>query len=244
MSYLHRRIPTVAAFLCLAGFLRAEIPSAPAAPTLTSEQIVREMERRDGSRREGLRHYWVLRHYEATYKGFGARLDAKMEVEVTYDTLSGKTFRVVGQSGSKILLDKVLKRLIATEEEAAADQASTALTATNYNFTLEGMEPVAGRPAYILSVEPLTQNKLLYRGKVWVDAVDFAVVKIDARPARNPSAWIASTRIHHTYAKTGDFWLPEENRSESKIRVGGSAVLTIDYGDYQIQAQTRRAAAK
>ena len=29
-------------------------------------------------------------------------------------------------------------------------------------------------------------------------------------------------------------WLPHQNRSESKIRVGGTAVLTIDYGVYPI----------
>jgi len=34
--------------------------------------------------------------------------------------------------------------------------------------------------------------------------------------------------IHHLYAKTGEFWPPETNRSESKIRLGGSALRTID----------------
>jgi hypothetical protein len=28
--------------------------------------------------------------------------------------------------------------------------------------------------------------------------------------------------------------LPEKNRSETKVRIGGTAVLTIDYGIYQI----------
>ncbi|HUH64000.1 MAG TPA: hypothetical protein VLZ50_13430 [Terracidiphilus sp.] len=243
MSCLPRWMPIAAILLGLAGALGAESPSPPPALTLTAAQIVQEMEHRNELRLEELRRYTARRHYEVSYKGFGARLDAKMEVEVVYDALSGKTFRIVSQSGSKLLTDKVLKRLIEAEKAASADPSSCALAPSNYNFSLAGAEPVDGRPAYVLNVEPLTENKLLYRGRVWVDAADFAVVKVDARPARNPSAWIGNTRIYHTYARTGGFWLPQENRSESKIRIGGAAVLTIDYGAYQIQGDTLSAAA-
>jgi hypothetical protein len=34
--------------------------------------------------------------------------------------------------------------------------------------------------------------------------------------------------------KIGEFWLPESNESETKVRAFGPAVLTIEYGDYQI----------
>jgi hypothetical protein len=101
---------------------------------------------------------------------------------------------------------------------------------------LLGSESLDGRPAYILSVEPLKESKFLYRGKAWVDAMDFAVAKVEAEPAKNPSLLISRTLIRWTYAKTGSFWLPQRSRSESKIRIGGSAVLTIDYGTYQINA--------
>ena len=121
-----------------------------------------------------------------------------------------------------------------SEIEASKDGGATALTPANYRFQLLGSESVNGRPAYILSVEPLTESKFLYRGKVWVDATDFAVAKIEASPAKNPSFWISRTLIQYTYAKTGNFWLPQRSRSESKIRIGGTAVLTIDYGTYQI----------
>jgi hypothetical protein len=89
----------------------------------------------------------------------------------------------------------------------------------------------------VLEVEPLTDNKYLYRGKIWVDAADFAVAKIDAEPAKNPSFWISSTAINHQYERTNGFWLPAQNRSETKVRVGGTAVLTIDYGKYQVTAE-------
>jgi hypothetical protein len=69
------------------------------------------------------------------------------------------------------------------------------------------------------------------------------VVKIEAEPAKNPSFWIAHTQISHSYAKTGGFWLPAQNRSESKVRIGGTAVLTIDYGTYQVEPATAKLVA-
>jgi len=159
-----------------------------------------------------------------------------MDVELDYDAASGKSFRVVSQSGSKILSDKILKRAMESEIEASKDNGASALTPANYRFQLQGSESVDGRPAYILSVEPLTGSKFLYRGRVWVDATDFAVAKVEAAPAKNPSFLISRTQIQYTYAKTGNFWLPQRSRSEARIRIGGTAVLTIDYGAYQINS--------
>jgi len=38
-----------------------------------------------------------------------------------------------------------------------------------------------------------------------VDAEDFAVVRSEAAPAKNPSFWSKETRIEQAYAKIGDF---------------------------------------
>ena len=192
------------------------------------------MLRHNQARAEGLKHYQSVRHYEVNYTGYSAKIGAKLVVQADYDSISGKTFRVLSQSGSRLLVDKVLKRLLESEKDAARDKNSTALTPANYRFRLVGIESLAGRPAYILEVEPLLDSKYLYRGRIWVDAADFAVARIEAEPARNPSFWISSTAINHLYTRTDGFWLPAQNRSESKVRVGGTAVLTIDYGAYQV----------
>jgi hypothetical protein len=204
--------------------------------TLTSAQIADEMQRHNLARTGALKSLKSTRHYQAEYQGFSKKIVAGMEVEYSYDEKSGKKFRIVTQSGSKIICDKVLKRAVDSEMEASHDAGTTALTPANYKFHLAGMDSVGGRPAYVLDVDPLTASKFLYKGKIWVDATDFALVMVDAEPAKNPSFWISRTRIRQTYAKTGSFWLPEMNRSESKVRIGGTAEFTIDYGTYQIVA--------
>jgi predicted nucleotidyltransferase len=60
------------------------------------------------------------------------------------------------------------------------------------------------------------------------------VVRIEGEPARNPSWWIKKTEVKHRYIKVSDFWLPAENHTESVIRLGGRAILSIEYKDYII----------
>jgi hypothetical protein len=207
----------------------------PAPASLPLAQILALMEHHNQIQREGLKHYRSIRQYDVEYRGLGS-IEARMAVETNFDANSGKSFRIVSQSGSKILGEKVLKRAMDSEKEAWEDSGATALTPANYRFQFQGSESLDGRPAYLLSVEPLKENKFLYRGKIWVDAMDFAVAKIEAAPAKSPSFWISRTQIQYTSAKTGNFWLPQRSRSETKVRVGGTAVLTIDYGAYQINS--------
>lgn len=205
--------------------------------SLDESQIVLAMQQHNQAQADELKGYKAVRHYQVEYHGFAARIGAKMVVEVNFDAYSGKNFRVVSQSGSGALCDKVLKRAVESEREAGKDKASTALNAQNYRFKLLGTEDVSGRPAYILQVEPLTSSSFLYRGRIWVDGADFAVVKMETEPAKNPSFWISKTLIHTASVKTGGFWLPQELRSETKVRIGGTATLTIDYGNYEIQPE-------
>lgn len=197
------------------------------------DQIVARMIEANKKRTDDLKGYTEDRTYSVTYHGFPVSLSATMVVEATYEAPETKHFRILSLTGSKLLADRVLKRLLSTEEAAARNPQETALDPANYSFTLVGQESFDGRPCYLLAVVPKTDNKLLYRGTIWVDADDYAVTKINAEPAQNPSFWIRSTEIHHVYAKTGPFWLPEHNESDTHVRMGGSAVLTIDYGAYK-----------
>jgi len=204
---------------------------------LTAAQIVEQIQQHNQARTDELKQYKALRHYQVEYTGFSRKIGARMDVEVNYDAATGKSFRIVSESGSGLLREKVLKRAVDSEKEASKDKGSTALTEANYRFHLSGSETFAERPAYILDVEPLQASKFLVRGKIWVDAADFAVVKMETEPAKSPSFWISRTSIQSTNAKIGDFWLPASLHSETRVRIGGTAVLTIDYGRYEVVPQ-------
>jgi outer membrane lipoprotein-sorting protein len=218
--------------------------SLQAPANLTASEIVQQVQRHNQARLDELRQYRALRHYAVEYKGFAHTIDAKMDVEISYDAATGKNFRIVSQSGSNLLCDKVLKKAVDSEKEASQDKSSTALNEANYNFSLLGTDTVDGRPAYILHEDPLKEGKFLSRGKIWIDAEDFAIVKMETEPAKNPSFWISHTSINSSSVKTDGFWLLGKTRSETRVRIGGTAVLTIDYGTYQVvPAETARLAS-
>ena len=238
MSVLKKcRFTSIALVIFWPSLTRAQNTDGLTATPPNIAQIIAGMERHDQMQAKELSHYQSLRHYSLVYRGFGRTVAADMQAEVQYDSTSGKSFRIVSQSGSRTLCEKVLKRALESEKEASVNRQSTALTPVNYRFQLAGTDHMGDRSTYILEVEPMKPNKFLYRGRIWVDAKDFAVAKMEVQPAKNPSFWISRTLIHHTNAITDGFWLPEQNRSETKVWIGGTAVLTIDYGTYQIVPQ-------
>ena len=114
------------------------------------------------------------------------------------------------------------------------NQERTAITPENYSFQLTDYQKIDGNEFYVLEARPLNKNKFLFRGRIWIDAKDFAIAHVEGEPAVNPSWWTVKTDFKRRYQKIGDFWLPESNESETKVRIFGTAVLTIKYAEYQI----------
>ena len=209
--------------------------SAQNAP-LPVEQVAKKLQERNAQRAAALGQFNGTRVYRMQYRGFPSDRDAEMVVDVTYRAPDSKEFSVVSQKGSKFIIDHVFKKLLEGEQEAANEEnrRNTALSTENYDFTSAGYENTPNGEQYVLNLLPKTRNKYLYRGKIWVDAKDFAVVRIEGEPARNPSFLIKKTEVKHRYVKVNDFWLPAENHTESVIRLGGRAILSIEYKDYRI----------
>jgi outer membrane lipoprotein-sorting protein len=213
-------------------------PAASPVPLLTADEIVSRMVERNLERARALEAYQGTRVYRLEYRGFPGFRSAEMTVEVKYHSPGTKDFNIRSEKGSRLIIERIFKRVLQTEKDALSEgnQSRVALNQVNYEFTLDGYESTPAGPFYILSVEPRTDNKLLYRGRIWVDAEDFGVARIEAVPAKNPSFWTKGTKIEQVYSKVGSFWLPLCNRSSSDIRLGGRASFTIDYQDYQITA--------
>ena len=217
--------------------------NAPFAPTLSVTAVVGKIMTANARRSAELRAFEGKRWYHLEYHGlFGGR-NASMEVLATYSAPDQHNFSVLSQSGSKLLLNRVLLKLLDSEKEAFQNHKQVELSLENYNFALVGTERIpTGDTCYVLAVKPRVQNKFLYAGKIWVDAHDFAVVRMEGEPAKAPSFWVRDTQIDSNWEKVDGFWFIAHNHSVSHIRMGGVATLTIDYGNYQVTAVDGRAA--
>jgi hypothetical protein len=205
--------------------------------SLSVEQIVNNLQKKNAERAAALLQYEATRVYRMHYRGFPSDREAEMVVTVDFHAPNSKEFHLVSQTGSKFIIDHVFNKLLEGEQEAANEEnrRHTALSTENYDFTSAGYESTPDGGRYVLNLLPRTKNKFLYRGQIWVDAKDFAVVRIKGEPGKNPSFWIKKTDIEHRYVKVNGFWLPAENHTESVIRLGGVATLSIEYKDYKIK---------
>ena len=229
-------------FLCTSVLSAAASPdlvTAPCGPglNLNSQQVSQQLASKNADRAQHLLGYESQRHYTLDYTGFPSSRGAEMTVDASYRSPGSKQFKITSESGSKLILTRVLHRLLESEQESSGDESSrnaVALTSDNYRFALRGCSAAAGRDQYVLDVEPRRENKFLYRGTIWIDAQDFAVTRIDAEPAKNPSFWTKRSQIHHQYQKIGQFYLPFANETVTDVRLGGRSVLKIRYENYKI----------
>jgi hypothetical protein len=229
----------LASLLLSANLGRAQdVTIGPGQPRLPLSEVVDRLTEKNAERTKALERYTSRRTYRLDYTGFPSGMHAEMIVNMSYTAPATEDYKIISQSGPKWMINMVLKRIIESEQESIEpkNRASTQITDQNYKFTMLESEDTQDGCSYVLGVEPKVANKFLFRGRIWVDDKDFAVCRIEAEPAKNPSFWIKKTEIHHAFVKVGDFWFPSENKSVSRVRLDGHATLTIKYGDYVIQA--------
>lgn len=190
-----------------------------------------------------LRDYSVVRKYKLHNSHLHD--DAVMTVRLSYIKGLGKTFEVLDLQNAQGMSRSVLERLIQGEAESSRAQSKDelAVTKANYKFHVSGVVSKDGRRCYVVDLTPRHKSKYLIQGKAWVDAGEYALVRWEGHPSASLSFWVGKPYIVQTFEKIGPFWMAAYNRSESQSFILGSSVLTIDYSQYQVNPDTRVAAA-
>src|SRR5258708_13733830 len=94
-------------------------PAATAGAPLSADQVVDNLVRRNQERAQALLHSEATRVYRLVYHGLPSDRVAEMTVQATYDRPSSKEFKIVSQSGSKLIVNRVFKKLLDSEKDAA-----------------------------------------------------------------------------------------------------------------------------
>lgn len=216
------------AFLII-GFPAVAQQAMVSAP-LSADQVIKRVVEMNEVRGKVLEGYSSVRSYHLECHCLSHK-KADMVVRIIYQAPDKKEFTIVSESGSGTVRDRVFKKLLEAEQEAMRDenQQRSAITPENYAFQVSDYEKTNSDEFYVLDAQPRSKNKFLFRGRIWVSAKDFAITRVEGEPAVNPSWWTVKTDFERHYQKIGDFWLPESNESETKVRVFGTAVLSIEY---------------
>lgn len=219
-------IPTILLVPLMAAIATAQTDNA----TPSADDIVARMIQKDASRKTQLNGYTAIRHYVAVNE----QRRAEMLVGVTCSSNGEKQFNILSEEGSSAIRKHVFYKMLKEETEASQSgtRNSTHITPANYQFQLIGQDVIDNRPTYLLHITPKEDNKYLIDGKIWIDANDYSIVRIEGSPARNPSFWTRNVHFVHTYQKVGPFWFAASTHSLSEIRLFGDAELTIENSNY------------
>jgi len=211
--------------------------------SLDVTKIIDQLYVADDLRNVQMEHYTSIRKYTAENKRF--KKHAEVEVAECYSATAGKQFVTLSESGSRIIRNRVIHKLIDTESEAFTSniRQQTRFSHENYHFRLLGTEEIEGRPAFVLEVKPKQKEKYLVEGKIWVDQNDFAITKIEGRPAKKPSFWTRSVFFVRRYGKIAGLWLPVLTSSESNVLIAGKSTLEVQYDNYTVQTSQQKEVA-
>ena len=216
--------------------------SAPDSAALPStDEVIAKMVQRDQERRSAFQGYTSVRRYVLENPKHHKQAD--MLVRMTQRKDGSKEFKIVTSSGWSGARKHVFPRLLDAEAEASrpGNPEDSRVTPQNYSFSMLRTEAVEGRKAYVIGVTPKKEKKYLMRGTIWVDVEDFAIVRMEGQPAKNPSFWIKNVQFAHKYEKRGSFWLAASDKAVIDSRIFGPTELRIDYFDYVLNETSQAA---
>jgi len=208
------------------------VAAGDSAPLPTAEEIVLRMAAHDLQQKASIEGYAGMRRY--VFENHHLHKHAEMLVQVQGDGDGAKHFDVVSEEGWNAANRHVLRKMVESEAETSRPEVRSQirLNFENYDFAVIGMELVADRTAYVLEIGPKRKDKYLFRSRVWMDAEDYALVRAEGNPAKNPSFWTKSTHFVQTYQKSGPLWFPLSTQSVTEARIFGTTEVTIEYFDY------------
>ena len=201
---------------------------------LTAVEVIQRMLEQDKARSSALQQYTSNRKYVADNKKFGKHAEVAVREKYVYP--GKKQFETLSENGSDYIRRKVISKLIEAEQDAAQNENrdQTRITPDNYKFELLGTEEQEGHPCFLIAVIPNHSKKYLMKGRIWVHQEDFAIVRMEGSPAKNPSFWTRKVEFTRRYQKHGPFWLAASIESESEVLIAGKSSLKIEYSDYVI----------
>jgi hypothetical protein len=199
---------------------------------IRAEDVINRMYAHDAQRKALSGGYVGTRRY--TLQNDRMHKAAVLVAAVHCDADGTKHFDVVSEAGWASANKHVLRKMLESETETSnpSNRVKSRLTPDNYDFTLVGTEIIEGRSTYVIDVVPKRRDKYLMEGRIWVDAIDSALVRAEGKPAHNPSFWTRNVHFVQQYQKKGEFWFPVSTESITEARIFGTTHVSIAYSDY------------
>ena len=172
-----------------------------------------------------LTQYRAFRRMHATNEKFNQ--EAWLEAWTELDQ-KGFRYEIVSTRGSEYVLNKVLKTLLAREQEIVAkgqtDRAE--ITPANYEFSEPDRHGDGVR--YVL-IKPKRKDILLVDGRMVLNEEGTELLRVEGRLAKNPSFWTSLVNVVREFARFDGVRVPVTTESIAKLKFAGLSRMTVSY---------------
>ncbi len=225
----------------LAAVAFATLATTPISAQPASAAIVRAVDAEVANRVANVLGFTNIERY-TVYRGDDeTHPAAQMTVKVTYRKGYGKTYNVLSESGSGLVLKYGLHPLLQAEEsiDDPGKVGESQFTSANFEMKLKSgnVQKVNGRNCYALDIVPKRKAPNMIDGTLWVDAKDHSIVKVEGTASQRPSIFAGTTQMMRDYVDIDGYPMATHARAESNSFLFGRTVVVIEYSDYHLQVR-------
>jgi hypothetical protein len=226
---------TAAMVFCLSSILIAAQPSAKP----DGDAVIARIDAIAKSRYERVLGFTDIEAY-AVYRGSDeTHPAASMTVKTTYKKGEGKSYEILSQSGSELIMRFGLRPLLDNEKaiNVPGNVEHSWFTSANYEMQFKPgvSQRIDGRDCIAIAMKPKRKAPNMIDGMLWIDSSDDSIVKVEGIASKSPSVFAGTTHMMRQYSNIGGYAMSKHARAESDSALFGRTVVTIDYSDYHLQ---------
>jgi hypothetical protein len=145
------------------------------------------------------------------------------------------SYEVVSERGSDTVRTKVLRAVLAREQELinSGDGDKGDLTAANYEFAEAGPADDGG---HFVQIKPRRSDVLLVDGRAVLNERG-ELMRVEGRLAKNPSFWTSLVNIVRRYTRIGGVRVPIAIETTAKVKFVGTAQMDVVYNYHSINGR-------
>ena len=201
--------------------------------------VIRGVDGSVQSRIDRLAGYTVTEHY-AVFRGKDeTHPAAEMLVKTTYRKQTGKSYEIMSESGASLWRHEVLHTLLDNEKRLSQPgNVETALIdSANYEMKLDATprDRLNDRDCLVLDITPKRNSEFLFKGTLWVDARDFAIVQLKGTASKRAFFLASAAEVSRQYDEMDALPMASHAQAVSGSALLGQTMVKIDYTNYQLE---------
>jgi hypothetical protein len=205
-----------------------------ARPTLSAQHPQAVPARLDAPDEAPLKGYRAYRRMHAVNEKFNK--EAWLEAWTELDQ-HGFRYEIVSERGSEYVLNKVLKTVLAREQELIQQGQAGRAELSDDNYQFEEAATHGNGVRYIL-LKPKRKDMLLVDGRMVLNQSGTEVLRVEGRLSKNPSFWTSLVNVIRDFANLDGVRVPVTTETIAKLKFAGVARMVVHYEYETINGRT------